>query len=163
MSSKNLDEKLPDLKTLKKQLNNNNDENVSFKAIQNLIKKLDDQDSKERIKALETLSEGFNLKYPNVIKNSIDAVINSLDNKNEDVKTESVKILLKALENNKINKKNKNKINISLLIHNDINIDTKKNSIDSISNDLTKNKFDDLSENLFDKILLFLNKENQMY
>ena len=160
MSSKNLDEKLPNIKTLKKQLNNE-DENVRFNAIQNLIKKLDEQDSKERINALETLSEGFNFKYPNVIKNSIDAVINSLDNKNEDVKTESVKILLKALENNKINKKNKNKINISLLIHNDINIDTKKNSIDSISNDLTKNKFDDLSENLFDKILFFLNNENE--
>ena len=160
MSSKNLDEKLPNIKTLKKQLNNE-DENVRFNAIQNLIKKLDEQDSKERINALETLSEGFNFKYPNVIKNSIDAVINSLDNKNEDVKKESVNILLKALENNKINKKNKNKINISLLIHNNINIDTKKNSIDSISNDLNKNKFDDLSENLFDKILLFLNNEKE--
>ena len=38
MSSKNLDEKLPNIKTLKKQLNNE-DENVRFNAIQNLIKK----------------------------------------------------------------------------------------------------------------------------
>ena len=150
------EEKNLSVKKLKKNLDNK-DENVRFQATQQLKKKLDDPDSKERMSALEALSEGFNIKYPNVIINSIDAVINSLDN--EDVRTESEKILLKDLENKNLNSKNKNKINIFLLNHENINFDIKKKSIVSIANDLMTKKLDDFPENFFEEILLFLENE----